>query len=275
MLAVVPAVAIGNVPQLAVDVLLSSLGGRLEAVLDSAHVVPVVGNAAFGDEVVDARDGAAAPAGQGAPGAPATALQSFRIVEDDVEAVLLQQRAPAVRGRSRQLAHELGEWARGAGVTRVLLLASADPRQRAQTDLGGTRWAFTSGARAAAAAEALGGAAAASAPAASSWIDAVAPAAGLAPLAAVDGTATAENPFGLEMAGSTNVLLRALTDAGLDVGVLLLFVSESDNVHEAVEMAARSTVCMGRKPEKVATIQWRLPVGWDKLHGPAPPPSLF
>ena len=95
-----PAVTIGNVGQLAVDLLISTAQLPLVGYLESRHVLPCFGLDAFTGD-----------------GGPATALELYLDAARGV--LVLQQRAPAVTGCQRRFAEELLDWVRQAGLRKV------------------------------------------------------------------------------------------------------------------------------------------------------------
>lgn len=106
---VLPALTIGNVPQLCVDLLITSGGFSRVAAVDHPALLPVVGNDAY------ARPGT---------GEICTAAEAFQRSAGAV--TILQQRAPAAPGREREWGTALARWAKAAGVSRVVMLVSAD-----------------------------------------------------------------------------------------------------------------------------------------------------
>ena len=95
-----PAVTIGNVGQLAVDLLISTAKLPLVGYLESRHVLPCFGLDAFRHN-----------------GGPATALELYLDARRRV--LVLQQRAPAVTGCQRRFAEELLDWVQRTGLTKV------------------------------------------------------------------------------------------------------------------------------------------------------------
>ncbi|GFR49103.1 hypothetical protein Agub_g10898, partial [Astrephomene gubernaculifera] len=114
---VLPAVTYANVGELAVDVLVATLCPQPLGSLESANVLPVVGNDAFSV----------------GPGTLSTALEAFSLPGRPL--VLLQQRAPACPGRQAAWAAELVAWLAGCGAAGVLLLSGLDAQLRRDKQL--------------------------------------------------------------------------------------------------------------------------------------------
>lgn len=110
-----PAVTVGNVGQLAIDLLVqSTVGSRRIGSLQSATVVPVTGGCAFSSA-------------DGALHGPARELELY-VVDGKL---VLQQRAPALPGCQRRFARELADWIESKGIEKVREGGEA-PRGRSQ-----------------------------------------------------------------------------------------------------------------------------------------------
>ena len=110
--------------QLTVDLLLATLPHVLLGAFHSAHVLPCVGGDALGSGApVKKRSKKNAAAVVAAPSALTTSLQLFSV--PSLRLLVLQQRAPAIRGRHRALVSELLGWARGLGLAQTVLLTSS------------------------------------------------------------------------------------------------------------------------------------------------------
>ena len=104
---------LGNVGQLALDLLVSTLRLPRQVCLSSHNVLPCLGYDAF------------SPASRSQPDqAPhlVTALELYQLGDF----ALLQQRAPAAKGRQQAYAEELAAWIVSMGFQRVVLLGSLD-----------------------------------------------------------------------------------------------------------------------------------------------------
>ena len=104
---------LGNVGQLALDLLVSTLRLPRQVCLSSHNVLPCLGYDAF------------SPASRSQPDqAPhlVTALELYQLGNF----ALLQQRAPAAKGRQHAYAEELAAWIVSMGFQRVVLLGSLD-----------------------------------------------------------------------------------------------------------------------------------------------------
>lgn len=109
----VASVTVGNVPQMAVDLLLTSCKATPVGRLHAPALLPFVG--------VDESSGRLT-----------TAAELYRLDTADSErpTYVLQQRSPPSRGRAAEHARALTKWAHGVGVTELVVLASANAAGR-------------------------------------------------------------------------------------------------------------------------------------------------
>mmetsp|Transcript_21036 Transcript_21036/g.58452 ORF Transcript_21036/g.58452 Transcript_21036/m.58452 type:complete len:274 (+) Transcript_21036:59-880(+) len=129
---VLPAVAVGNVGELATDVLITSLmsaGLRLVARLEEPNCLPVVGNDAYSLE---------------APGTLSTALELYHL--QGTTTYFLQQRAPAMKGRQAEFAANLADWLQREGVQQVIVLCGLNAVSRKDSQIMGAPTRFVSSA---------------------------------------------------------------------------------------------------------------------------------
>lgn len=115
-----PAVTVGNVGQLALDLLLSNLPCCHLGHLRAPAVLPMVG---------------CAPAIPHHTVSVITAMEVYRLSDSSTPAVFVQQRAPVARGRAQEHAQAIIDWALSAGCSQILLLASANAAGRKDSQL--------------------------------------------------------------------------------------------------------------------------------------------
>ncbi|VFQ68351.1 unnamed protein product [Cuscuta campestris] len=104
-----PALSIGNVGQLAVDLFVSSLRADRVGFLDDPNVLPCVGNDAY----------TAAP-----PGQLSLPLEVYE--SSSCELSIIQQRSPVVKGMMVQFARNLADFAAASRIQHIVLLSSLD-----------------------------------------------------------------------------------------------------------------------------------------------------
>lgn len=117
---VLPAVTIGNVGQLAMDLLLTGLNCAHAGHLRAPAVLPVVGRA---------------PEQPSHQASIVTAVEVYVLQERESPLVLIQQRAPVIRGQAQKHAEAVVGWAASHGCREILLLASANAAGRIDDQL--------------------------------------------------------------------------------------------------------------------------------------------
>lgn len=126
---VVPAVSVGNVAQLACDVLISSLNARRVGFLYDDSAVPVVGSEPFIS--LDTEE-------------PhhhvTTAVEVFEHVDNSV--VIVQQRAPLIKSKQCQFVSQLVDWIVSCQFNKVIVLTSMFAYERRDTQLSGPQQRF-------------------------------------------------------------------------------------------------------------------------------------
>jgi len=118
---VLPSLSIGNVGQLAIDLIVSTLSLPRVGYLDNPHVLPIVGN--------DSLDGK--------NGHLALNLEVFKAPSSNV--TFLQQRAPVIKGRNALYAESLINWIKESRFKEVILLFSTDASHRVDLQLTGSQ----------------------------------------------------------------------------------------------------------------------------------------
>ncbi|KAH9301482.1 hypothetical protein KI387_013065, partial [Taxus chinensis] len=104
-----PSLSIGNVGQLAVDLLVSSRRAVKIGYLDDPYVLPCLGNDAYGPQ----------PQGD-----LAVALEVYEDLEHDLS--IIQQRSPVMKGTMLKFAKNISSWALAAGKKEVIIISSLD-----------------------------------------------------------------------------------------------------------------------------------------------------
>ncbi|KAF9969026.1 Proteasome assembly chaperone 2 [Actinomortierella ambigua] len=115
-----PSVSIGNVPQLTMDLLLSTLALERVGCIEDENVVPVLGPSD--------REG----------GASGLTLAIEVYQSNDGRWTLIQQRSPTVQHRSPQFTQNLLRFIQDSKFATVIVLASADGARRIDIQLAGT-----------------------------------------------------------------------------------------------------------------------------------------
>jgi len=233
---VLPCLTIGNVGQLALDLLISTFEIPRVGFLDHPYVLPMVGNDAF------------TPNGSGVL---TTSLELFFDKPHDL--ALIQQRAPVVKGRSKDFAESVRKWAISQGFARVILLYSADASYRRDYQMGARQRRY---------------------------FGAIPP-------------RSSHSQESLELERETfditlrpGSLSRTLFDgfeaASLPVTGLAVFCNEGDNIPDAIDMADWLTDILKllaiptyEGQQKGGPVEWKFPNSWRLIQGDAFQPSLY
>ena len=283
-----PAVSIGNVGQLAADLLIATLGLEPCGTMLSPTALPVVGLGATGGSgsVGDGDDD------EGGRERLSTELELFSPPSSSSgsssEWVLLQQRSPDAPGSSRAAAKALGGWAKASGIEKILILASVDAADRRDAALNSS--SDPSSGPKTLAFVASGGAAL------GEWT-AKAESCGAASLPAEEeeggNAALSSHETGLPPRGERRLppwpLLAAAKDGAAPPALALLsYATEGDNAADAVSLAAAAAGVLGVEvpstkdaaaaaapapsaPFSKGTIPvsgpWRAPAAWAAAYG--------
>ncbi|KAL3843486.1 hypothetical protein ACJIZ3_000889 [Penstemon smallii] len=106
---ILPALSIGNVGQLAVDLLISSLKAERVGYLDDPNVLPCVGNDAYSQSPL---------------GTLALPVEAYQL--SSTALTLVQQRSPVIKGMTLEYAKNLASFAAANGKNHVIILSSLD-----------------------------------------------------------------------------------------------------------------------------------------------------
>lgn len=262
---ILPALSIGNVGQLAVDLLVSSTRAERIGYLDDPYILPCVGNDAYGPT----------PCGE-----LALPLEAYDSRNNGV--VLVQQRSPVVKGMMVEFARNLADFAVATGMNHVLVLSSLEFMRLQKIDtssgmqifylsstntdgtddccerLGWKKWQEYN-------------------PDQRSWKY-------LSSLA--EGNARQEDnlPFEDEPEDEDYypslpfaALFSCFKAKGIKVTCLLCYCSEGDNTPEAFSLAEATSKLLGLSIDNSHGEggKWLIPFSWRTVYGPPPDLSMF
>ncbi|KAJ9135574.1 hypothetical protein P3X46_032743 [Hevea brasiliensis] len=261
-----PALSIGNVGQLAVDLLVSSTKAERIGYLDDPYILPCVGNDAYGP----------IPCGDlalplEAYDSPASAL------------TLIQQRSPVVQGMMIEFAKNLADFAVTSGKKHIVVLSGLDFGRWQRIDMSSGLQTYylssTNNDGTDEYCEQLGWKRLQEYnPAQRSWKY-------LSALA--EGNALEENrlPFEDELGEEDYypslpfaALISCFKAKGLKVTCLLCYCSEGDNMPDAFHVAEAACKLLGLSPDNFHGDEggkWLIPFSWKTVYGPPPDMSMF
>jgi len=123
--------AVGNVGQLAADLLISNSAAHKCAILESSDVLPIFGHGAYSDCGEDGHRIDSSHA------SIVTSLEVYRAKAEKGWCYILQQRGPVATGRQIAFSQSLAEWIFKSGFSSALLLSSVDSGFRRDKQLQG------------------------------------------------------------------------------------------------------------------------------------------
>ncbi|CAB4290316.1 unnamed protein product [Prunus armeniaca] len=262
-----PALSIGNVGQLAVDLLVASTRAERIGYLDTPYVLPCVGNDAYG------------PVPNGELALPLEAYDSSANAM-----TLIQQRSPVVKGRMIEFAKNLADYVAASGKKHVVVLSSLDFGRWQRVDMSsGLQTLYLSSTNSDGTddyCEQLGWKKLQEyKPTQKAWKY-------LSTLA--EGNAIPESilPFEGELEEEEYyypslpfaALFSCLKAKGLKVTCLFCYCSEGDNIPDAFHLAEAACKLLDLSPSNFqgnSNDKWVIPLSWKTLYGPPADMSLF
>lgn len=245
---VMPAVAVGNVGQLAVDLMVSTLNMSRVGYIHTDCLIPMAGNNPYATCREDAEE-------------LHTPAEVF--TAPDLKLAVLQIRAPIIQTKSQKFSQLLVSWIKACGFSRTVVLSSSHAYQRDDQQLQCTplRYLVTPSLLkgSADALKELG------------WRE-------LERVPAFPGLTDTDAEPRLYIPGG-GITKRLYTDScveDLPLAVLLLFCSEGDNIPDAFTLVNHLNDWLhlldnpSQKPN-----QWKVPASWSLLFGSGIPPALF
>ncbi|KAI5079537.1 hypothetical protein GOP47_0005016 [Adiantum capillus-veneris] len=256
-----PALSIGNVGQLAVDLLIASLQTHKVGYLDDPCILPCIGNDPY--HAVD-------------KGELAVALEVYEEQDDDLR--IVQQRAPVIKGSMLKFSRSFSNWANSNNTGEVVILSGVDSGKRPMRDIGSSPIRYISTANPDGTdprCEALGWKKLEDyLPSSDAWRK-------------LDAQSLQEEDEALkdtDLQMSDEMYYPSLPFAslfscckarGLKAVCILLFCSEGDNIQDAFFLGDalqifRSLNTIGSRPQT-----WNVPYSWRSVYGPPPDPTMY
>ncbi|OWF48025.1 proteasome assembly chaperone 2-like [Mizuhopecten yessoensis] len=257
---IMPAVSVGNVGQLAVDLLISTLWMERVGHIHHESILPLVGNDPFAHE--DFNDCKLV-----------TSCDVYESIEHKV--VVIQQRAPFVRGKMALFRKWLKEWIINKSFKKLVILTSSRSEERLDIQIQGDQLRFLASQ---CMEETKTCQMLRSAPL--NWLDLERR---NTPEELQNGS---EKPNYIYVPGG-GIAKSLLEECGKDmpVVVLLMFCSEGDNSQDAIFLASRLNQWLDlvdMKPKKREDGQiikplpgWKIPLSWRHLFGARVDQTLF
>ncbi|CAG5885098.1 unnamed protein product [Menidia menidia] len=246
---VMPAVAVGNVGQLAVDLIVSTLNMSRVGYFHTDCLIPMAGNNPYATCKEDADE-------------LHTAAEVYTAAE--LKLAVLQIRAPIVQTKSKRFRQQLLSWIKASGFSRTVVLSSSHAYQRDDQQLQGSplRYLATPSLLKGSgdALKQLG------------WRE-------MEKVTAFPGVADASSEPRLYIPGG-GITKGLYTDSCADdlpLAVLLLFCSEGDNIPDAFALVnhLNDWLHLLHHQSHEPSGKWKIPTSWSLLFGSGIPPALF
>ncbi|XP_030645112.1 proteasome assembly chaperone 2 isoform X2 [Chanos chanos] len=243
---IMPAVSVGNVGQLAADLIISTLNMPRVGHFHTDCLIPMVGNNPYATSSEDAAE-------------LSTNAEVYAL--NDIKLAVLQIRAPIIQTRVRSFRKLIVAWIKTSGFSRTVVLSSSHAYQRDDRQLLGTslRYLLTPALQKEAeeSVKEL------------DWRE-------LERVSAFPGIAESEQRLYIPGGGITKGLYTDCCSENIAMAVLLTFCSEGDNVPDAFALVSYLNDWHRLVEKQVrGSAQWRVPPSWSLLFGSGIPPAIF
>ncbi|XP_076864466.1 proteasome assembly chaperone 2 [Brachyhypopomus gauderio] len=240
---ILPAVSVGNVGQLAADLLISTLSMPRVGHIHSACLVPLVGSDPYSEE----------------PAQLSTSAEVYS--RGDLKLAVLQIRTPVLQTKTKSFRKLVVSWIKSSAFSRTVLLSSSHAHQRDDQQLRGSalRHLLTPPLEEQVAQDLaqLG------------WTE-------LERVSAFPGISDSEQRLYVPGGGITKGLYMDCCTERVPMAVVLVFCSEGDNIPDAFALCnhLNNWLHLVEKPAQGPT-PWRTPPSWRLLFGSGVPPLLY
>ncbi|NWR41812.1 PSMG2 protein, partial [Regulus satrapa] len=248
-----PAVSVGNVGQLATDLVISTLDMTKVGYFYTDCLVPMVGNNPYATAEENSTELSI--------NAEVYSLPSRKLV-------VLQIRSPFIKNKYRPFCETLLSWVKSSKCARVIVLSSSHAYQRDDEQLLGTplRYLLTPDLEKAVAGRMKE----------LNWKE-------MEKVASYPGICDTDKVLHIPGGGITKLLFTESCSEGIPMAVLLKFCSEGDNIPDAFVLVnylnewlqlIKSEVSISNNSTDPSS-QWKIPSSWRLLFGSGLPPALF
>ncbi|NXX44679.1 PSMG2 protein, partial [Tricholaema leucomelas] len=241
-----PAVSVGNVGQLAIDLVISTLDMTKVGYFYTDCLVPMVGNNPYATSEENSKE---------------LSINAEVYLLPSKKLVVLQIRSPFIKNKYRPFCDTLLSWVKSYNCARVIVLSSSHAYQRDDEQLLGTplRYLLTPDLE-----KAVG-----SHIQELKWKE-------MEKVAAYPGVNDTEKVLHIPGGGITKLLFTESCSKGIQMAVLLKFCSEGDNIPDAFALVNYLNDWLQLiKSEVNTSSQWKSPSSWRLLFGSGLPPALF
>ncbi|NXC18740.1 PSMG2 protein, partial [Corythaeola cristata] len=247
-----PAVSVGNVGQLAIDLVISTLDMTKVGYFYTDCLVPMVGNNPYATAEENSMELSINAEGD---------IVGFWLFFKDIMYFSLFFLCLCIKNKYRPFCQTLLSWVKSSKCARVVVLSSSHAYQRDDEQLLGTplRYLLTPDLE-----KAVGGLMQEL-----NWKE-------MEKVAAYPGINDTEKVLHIPGGGITKLMFTESCSKGIPVAVLLKFCSEGDNIPDAFALVNYLNEWLQLiKSEVNTSSQWKIPSSWRLLFGNGLPPALF
>ncbi|XP_072013200.1 proteasome assembly chaperone 2-like [Amphiura filiformis] len=253
---ILPAISVGNVGQLTADLLISTL--QLDSVghLHDESILPLCGNDPYASTGV-------------AQGVLVTSAEVYECKEKEL--VIIQQRAPLVKGKQRDFRKKLLAWIKECKFSQVVLLSSTHSHERVDSQITGSPFRFLSTASLSISADDL------------KWqrLETREDMWGVQRQTAEETIPEEAKGVYIPGGGMAKRFFEDCCREQVPLAVLMVFCSEGDNIPDAMMLVSELNkwIKVVQEAENQSQQQrrspWKKPKSWDLLYGSAVESSLY
>ncbi|KAJ8412652.1 hypothetical protein AAFF_G00116030 [Aldrovandia affinis] len=243
---IMPAVSVGNVGQLATDLIISTLNMSRVGHFHTDCLIPMAGNNPYAMSADDSNE-------------LCTAAEVYSL--PDLKLVVLQIRTPLIQTKHKQFRKLIISWIKSSGFARTVLLSSSHAYQRDDQQIHNTPLRYLlSPAMQRIVSDDLKEL---------QWRE-------MERVALFPGVSDTEKRLYIPGGGFTKGLYTDCCSEDVPLAVVLTFCSEGDNIPDAFALVnhLNDWLHLVAKPSDVSS-QWRAPWSWRLLFGSGIPPALF
>ncbi|XP_003219766.1 proteasome assembly chaperone 2 isoform X2 [Anolis carolinensis] len=245
-----PAVSVGNVGQLAVDLVISTLGMSKVGYFYTDCLVPMIGNNPYATTEDNATE---------------LCINAEVYAAPSKELVVIQLRSPFIKNKYRPFCQTILAWVKSCEFAKIVLLSSSHAYQRNDQQLHGTSLRYLLS------------------PTVEKMIgDIMERLSGkeLEQVAAFPGVNDDDKVFYVPGGGITKLLFTESCSEGIPMVVLLKFCSEGDNIPDALALVDYLNewlhlTTLQNESSTLKSSRWKIPSSWKLLFGSGLPPALF
>uniref|UniRef100_A0A8C5QV93 Proteasome assembly chaperone 2 n=1 Tax=Leptobrachium leishanense TaxID=445787 RepID=A0A8C5QV93_9ANUR len=242
-----PAISVGNVGQLAIDLIIATLNMPKVGYFYTDCLLPMVGNNPYATNEENAKELSI--------NAEVYALPSSKLA-------VLQLRSPIIKKKSKDFCQALISWIKRSSFSKVILLSSSHAYQRVDHQLFGTpfRYLLTPSLEGSVAGLLKG----------LEWKE-------MEKVSSYPGMNDEEKRISIPGGGFTKRLYDDCCSEEIQMAVVLKFCSEGDNIPDALALVNHVNTWLQLLEHSDAGLspEWKIPSSWRLLFGNGLPPALF